>query len=106
MMTQDPKSEQSLDSRLDAALEMTFPASDPVAVHTLEPPPTHLPQANEKTPPNDTDTVAADNETADARSSSDGYSRHRVAVRILTCRRSRPLGTGATSSSVTATYSA
>ena len=31
-MTEVPKSEQSLDSRLDEALEMTFPASDPVAI--------------------------------------------------------------------------
>ena len=38
-MTQEPKSEQSLDSRLDEALEMTFPASDPIAVHSSDPRP-------------------------------------------------------------------
>jgi hypothetical protein len=34
-MTEVPKSEQSLDSRLDEALEMTFPASDPRIVSTM-----------------------------------------------------------------------
>jgi hypothetical protein len=33
-MTQKPKSERDLDARLDEALEMTFPASDPIAVHS------------------------------------------------------------------------
>jgi hypothetical protein len=33
-MTEKPQSEHSLDSRLDEALEMTFPASDPIAVHS------------------------------------------------------------------------
>jgi hypothetical protein len=33
-MTQEPKSERDLDARLDEALEMTFPASDPIAVHS------------------------------------------------------------------------
>jgi hypothetical protein len=33
-MTQTPKSERDLDARLDEALEMTFPASDPIAVHS------------------------------------------------------------------------
>ena len=28
-----------LDARLDEALEMTFPASDPIAVHSPDPPP-------------------------------------------------------------------
>ena len=36
-MTEKPQSEQSLDSRLDEALEMTFPASDPIAVHSPDP---------------------------------------------------------------------
>jgi hypothetical protein len=39
-MIQEPKSEQTLDSRLDEALEMTFPASDPIAVHLSDPRPT------------------------------------------------------------------
>lgn len=38
-MTQEPNSEQDLDARLDEALEMTFPASDPIAVHSPDPPP-------------------------------------------------------------------
>jgi hypothetical protein len=37
-MTEEPKSEQILDARLDEALEMTFPASDPIAVHASDPP--------------------------------------------------------------------
>jgi hypothetical protein len=36
-MTEKPQSEQSLDSRLDEALEMTFPASDPIAVDSPDP---------------------------------------------------------------------
>jgi hypothetical protein len=35
-MTEEPKSEQTLDARLDEALEMTFPASDPIAVHASD----------------------------------------------------------------------
>jgi hypothetical protein len=42
-MTEVPKSEQSLDSRLDEALEMTFLASDPIAVHSLDRRPTRAP---------------------------------------------------------------
>jgi hypothetical protein len=38
-MTEKPQSEQSLDSSLDEALEMTFPASDPTAVHSPDPTP-------------------------------------------------------------------
>ena len=38
-MTQAPNSERDLDARLDEALEMTFPASDPIAVHSPDPPP-------------------------------------------------------------------
>jgi len=36
-MTEEPKSEQTLDARLDEALDMTFPASDPIAVHASDP---------------------------------------------------------------------
>jgi hypothetical protein len=36
-MTEKPQPEQSLESRLDEALEMTFAASDPVAVHSPDP---------------------------------------------------------------------
>lgn len=36
-MAEKLQSEQSLDSRLDEALEMTFPASDPIAVHSPDP---------------------------------------------------------------------
>jgi hypothetical protein len=35
-MTEEPKSQQILDARLDEALEMTFPASDPIAVHASD----------------------------------------------------------------------
>jgi hypothetical protein len=42
-MAQIPKSEQSLDPSLDEALEMTFPASDPIAVHWPESPPFGVP---------------------------------------------------------------
>jgi hypothetical protein len=38
-MSQEPNSERDLDARLDEALEMTFPASDPIAVHFPDPPP-------------------------------------------------------------------
>jgi len=41
-MTQEPNSERDLDARLDEALEMTFPASDPIAVHSPDPPPRSL----------------------------------------------------------------
>lgn len=46
-MTEKPQSEQSLDSRLDEALEMTFPASDPIAVHLPDPPSTRPPRTEE-----------------------------------------------------------
>jgi len=46
-MTQEPTSERALDARLDEALEMTFPASDPVAVHSPDPLPTPPPRAEE-----------------------------------------------------------
>jgi hypothetical protein len=36
-MTKKPQSEQCLDSRLDEALEMTFPTSDPITVHSPDP---------------------------------------------------------------------
>jgi hypothetical protein len=46
-MIQEPNSEQTLDSRLDEALEMTFPASDPIAVHLADPRPTCPPHTGE-----------------------------------------------------------
>jgi hypothetical protein len=46
-MIQEPKSEQTLDSRLDEALEMTFPASDPIAIHSSDPRPTRPPPTGE-----------------------------------------------------------
>jgi len=49
-MIQEPKSEQTLDARLDEALEMTFPASDPIAVHSSDPLATRPPQPHEETP--------------------------------------------------------
>ena len=49
-MTEVAKSEQSLESRLDEALEMTFPASDPIAVHASDLLPTRPPQPHEETP--------------------------------------------------------
>jgi hypothetical protein len=42
-MTQEPKAERDLEARLDEALEMTFPASDPIAVHLPDPFPTGSP---------------------------------------------------------------
>jgi len=38
-MTPEPNPGRDLDARLDEALEMTFPASDPIAVHSPDPPP-------------------------------------------------------------------
>ena len=38
-MIQEPNSDQTLESRLYEALEMTFPASDPIAVHLSDPAP-------------------------------------------------------------------
>jgi hypothetical protein len=46
-MNQEPKSERDLDARLDEALEMTFPASDPIAVHSSDPRPTCPPHTGE-----------------------------------------------------------
>jgi hypothetical protein len=46
-MTEKPQSEQSLDSRLDEALELTFPASDPIAVHSPDPRSTRSPRTEE-----------------------------------------------------------
>jgi hypothetical protein len=37
-MPEKPQSEHSLDSRLDEALELTFPAGDPIAVHSPDSP--------------------------------------------------------------------
>jgi hypothetical protein len=37
-MSKEPDEEEALDSRLDEALEETFPASDPIAVHPPDPP--------------------------------------------------------------------
>jgi hypothetical protein len=47
-MTEKPQSEPSLDSRLDEALEMTFPASDPIAVHSPETPRSTRPPRTEE----------------------------------------------------------
>ena len=49
-MIQEPESEQTLDARLDEALEMTFPASDPIAVHSSDPLATRPPQPHEESP--------------------------------------------------------
>ena len=38
-MNRPPSTPDSLDKRLDEALEMTFPASDPVALHRPKPDP-------------------------------------------------------------------
>jgi hypothetical protein len=46
-MIEEPKFEQPLDERLDEALEMTFPASDPIAVHSSDPRPTRPPRTEE-----------------------------------------------------------
>jgi hypothetical protein len=46
-MIQEPDSEVTLDTRLDEALEMTFPASDPIAVHSSDPRPTRPPHTEE-----------------------------------------------------------
>jgi hypothetical protein len=50
---QQTKPEQTLDARLDEALEMTFPASDPIAVHTSDPrptPPAHTEETTSRGP--------------------------------------------------------
>jgi thiosulfate reductase cytochrome b subunit len=60
-------SERAREQRLDEALEMTFPASDPIAVDSPDPLP----------PPDQ------DEETAGATSRSYAYPRHRLAVRIM-----------------------
>jgi hypothetical protein len=52
MTQQEPKSERALEARLDEALEMTFPASDPIAVHSPDPLPT-APARAEETGPRD-----------------------------------------------------
>src|SRR5450755_3953370 len=37
-MTENPRDEEALDARLDEALDETFPASDPIAVHSVDVP--------------------------------------------------------------------
>ena len=49
-MTQESKSERALDARLDEALEMTFPASDPIAVHSPDPLPPAPPHTEKPAP--------------------------------------------------------
>jgi thiosulfate reductase cytochrome b subunit len=66
-MIQEPESELTLDTRLDEALEMTFPASDPIAVHWSDPRPT----------------LAPDEKVAGSTVKRYGYFRHRLAVRIM-----------------------
>jgi thiosulfate reductase cytochrome b subunit len=66
-MAQGLKSERILDARLDEALDMTFPASDPIAVHAPESHPV----------------TAPDREATGSDSRSYGYPRHRLAVRIM-----------------------
>jgi hypothetical protein len=54
-MIQEPESDLTLDTRLDEALEMTFPASDPIAVHSSEPhptPPPHTEETSSRSPAN------------------------------------------------------
>jgi hypothetical protein len=46
-MIQEAEPELTLDTRLDEALEMTFPASDPIAVHSSDPRPTRPPHTEE-----------------------------------------------------------
>lgn len=86
-MTEKPESERSLDSRLDEALEMTFPASDPIAVQPPEPLPSRSLESHEETPPhaipNEGRTTAADEKAANSGSGSRGYARHPLAVRIM-----------------------
>jgi len=86
-MTEKPQSERSLDSRLDEALEMTLPASDPIAVQPPEPLPTPSLEPHAETPPhaipNDGRTMAPDEKTANSGSGSHGYARHTLAVRIM-----------------------
>jgi thiosulfate reductase cytochrome b subunit len=66
-MIQEPESELTLDTRLDEALEMTFPASDPIAVH--------LPYPHPTLPP--------DEQVAGSTVKRYDYFRHRLAVRIM-----------------------
>ena len=66
-MIQEPECELTRDTRLDEALEMTFPASDPIAVHWSEPRPT----------------LAPDERVVGSTVTRYGYFRHRLAVRIM-----------------------
>ena len=66
-MTEKSQSEQSLDSRLDEALDMTFPASDPIVVRSPCPHPAIAPDDNVGSP-----SVRYYR-----------YFRHRLAVRIM-----------------------
>ncbi len=86
-MTEQAKSKQALDARLDEALEMTFPASDPIAVQPPEPLPSRSLESHEETPPhaipNEGRTMAPDEKAANSSSGSYGYARHPLAVRIM-----------------------
>ena len=82
-MTEEPKSERALDE----ALDMTFPASDPIALHSRDPLLSRPSQPHEEAAshaiPGKSQTMAADEKTARAQSSSYGYSRHSLPVRIM-----------------------
>jgi thiosulfate reductase cytochrome b subunit len=86
-MTEKPQSEQSLDARLDEALEMTFPASDPIAIQSPAPLLSRPYQAREKTPPhripNEGRTMAVGEKAANSGRGSHGYARHPLAVRLM-----------------------
>jgi len=66
-MIQEPESEMTRDTRLDEALEMTFPASDPIAVHWSDSRPT----------------LAPDEQVVGSTVRRYVYFRHRLAVRIM-----------------------
>jgi thiosulfate reductase cytochrome b subunit len=66
-MIQEPESEMTRDTRLDEALEMTFPASDPIAVHWSDSRPT----------------LAPDEQVVGSTVKRYVYFRHRLAVRIM-----------------------
>lgn len=86
-MSEQVESKQALDARLDEALELTFPASDPVAVQPRELLPARRLQPHEQTPPHaapkKSRPTAPDANAASSGSSRHDYARHPLAVRIM-----------------------
>ncbi|HEY8052824.1 MAG TPA: cytochrome b/b6 domain-containing protein [Steroidobacteraceae bacterium] len=79
-MIEKLRSEQSVDSRLDEALEMTFPASDPIAVRSSHE--EAVPYATPVPIPNEPATAPSE-AAANSGPSSYSYARHPLPVRIM-----------------------